>query len=94
MKPLLLAKIWVLYPYAVFSSEKDISSKSEYAQKMHCLQAKIVQNNSKYILVNCDVTEQKGMGFFTGGSIIMDYGQMHWFKVKMSYQSAFHFTSH
>ncbi len=56
MKPLLLAKIWVLYPYAVFSSEKDISSKSEYAQKMHCLQAKIVQNNSKYILVNCDVT--------------------------------------
>ncbi len=64
MKPLLLAKIWVLYPYAVFSSEKDISCKSEYAQKMHCLQAKIVQNNSKYILVNCDVTEQKGMGFF------------------------------
>ncbi len=33
--------------------------------------------------VEFDVRGQQGMDFLTAGSIIMDYGQKQWFKVKM-----------
>ncbi len=54
-----------------FSNEKAILSESAEKYKIHWLQEK---NSSKQILANFDVRGQQRIYFFSGGSIIIDYG--------------------
>ncbi len=57
--------------------KRSLSESGEnYAQFKHHLQVKTVQNSSKQIYpwIFCNASGQQKMDFFTGGSIIMDYG--------------------
>ncbi len=82
LKPLLPAKIWVLYPKYCFLQWKTVSSES--GEIKHHLPVKSVQKKLFYtiMLVDFDVREQQEMDFVTGGRVI-DYGQKQWFKVQM-----------